>query len=230
MSTARRACSVGFFIFLLLFFSFNYKHIRYSRRAALQKSSARRLSAKSPKGARSQRFMKAEELTAGGVDTQMNPMMIRDGSVNVGTKKDGQVMTPELEALVEGLLSQTERPPQEVWRVFQATFSQLHAAAAEGSRLVIEGKERAHRVSLGLSASKDVPSKDAPAATSSLALAAGTPGLDDALALGSNPLRRSPDVEDEPEKPAAAPSPSRLAVGMGLDDALAHGANPLHET
>jgi hypothetical protein len=129
-----------------------------SKRQSLKKGAARRAQAKgiAGAGAARKRVINESDLTAGGVDAQMNPMLIKDGAVNIGKRKDGEFLTPELEALVEGLLSQHERPPQEIWTVFQATFSQLNAAASAASREIKESKERAHRRSLGI---KDVADK-----------------------------------------------------------------------
>jgi hypothetical protein len=120
-----------------------------SKRASMKKATARRMSAKGVVG-KSKRSLTVEEMSAGGMDTQMNPLLIKDGTVNVGTRSADQIITPELEALVDGLLSQKERPPLEVWQVFQATYAQLHSANGEAAGLLAEAKERLQRVQAGL--------------------------------------------------------------------------------
>ena len=118
--------------------------------ASMKKAAAaKRAQKKSPKSIearmRSSRF-NADDLTAGGVDTQMNPMMIKNGAVNVGTRKAGKAIAPELESLIEGLVAHSEQPPIEIWRVFQSAYVQLQTASAEIAKDLAEAKEKAHRI------------------------------------------------------------------------------------
>jgi len=78
----------------------------------------------------------------------MNPMLVKNGAVNVGARKEGEVMAPELESLVKGLIEHEERPETAVWQVFQSAFVQLTASAAEVARDLAAEKEKASRAAL----------------------------------------------------------------------------------
>ncbi len=72
-------------------------------------------------------------------------MLVKDGAVNVGTKKEGEAIAPELENLVTGLIAHEERPEPAVWQVFQSAFVQLTASAADVARDLAAEKEKARR-------------------------------------------------------------------------------------
>jgi len=85
--------------------------------------------------------IREEDLNKGGVDTQLNPLLIRDGTLNLGKNTgDLPALTPELEALASGLVEHTETLPREMWQVFQATYTELLKTSSEMSKKLAELK------------------------------------------------------------------------------------------
>jgi hypothetical protein len=64
-----------------------------------------------------------DELTAGGTDSQMNPMLLRDGALNLGKQRgDTPGLTTEVKQLAEGLIEHTSRLPPELWDLVALDF------------------------------------------------------------------------------------------------------------
>jgi len=99
--------------------------------------------------------IREEDLSKGGVDTQLNPMLIRDGALNLGTKTgDLPSLTPELESLATGLVEHTETLPREMWQVFQATYTELLKTSSEMSKKLAELKSDVQSIQLSMGSKK----------------------------------------------------------------------------
>jgi len=99
--------------------------------------------------------IREEDLNKGGLDQQLNPMLIRDGALNLGTKKgDLPSLTPELEALASGLVEHTETLPREMWQVFQATYTELLKTSSEMSKKLAELKGEVQSIQLNMGSKK----------------------------------------------------------------------------
>ncbi len=93
-----------------------------------------------------------DELTAGGMDNQMNPMLLKGGQLNLGGKKKGSIpgLTDEVKTMVEGFIDHSSRLPNELWPAFQATFAELNTVNGAVATAIVETKKRLHEVRSGV--------------------------------------------------------------------------------
>jgi len=104
---------------------------------------------------RNANILHEDDLTAGGMDTQQNPLLLRAGSLNLGTKEKSKPgLTQEARQLAEGFCELEGRLPSHLWPAFQATFAEVATASNQLSEAISLAKKRIQDSKLGVSLSK----------------------------------------------------------------------------
>jgi len=92
-----------------------------------------------------------DELTAGGMDTQQNPLLLRAGSLNLGKKdKSKPGLTQEARQLADGFCELEDRLPPHLWPAFQATFAEVATASSGLAEAIASAKKRIQDAKLGV--------------------------------------------------------------------------------
>ncbi len=122
-----------------------------SRRAKLQKLSSGPRKGGLGGDGEARRGLHEDELTAGGTDVALNPMLIKDGQLNLGKKKGERPgLTEEVRQFAEGFIAHEGRLPSELWPAFQATFAALNTANGAVSAAIAASKKRTQEIRLGM--------------------------------------------------------------------------------
>ena len=93
-----------------------------------------------------------DELTAGGADLSLNPMLIQGGQLNMGARKAGERpgLTEEVRLYADGFIAHDARLPSELWPAFQATFAALNTANGAVAGAIAASKKRIQETRMGV--------------------------------------------------------------------------------